>query len=65
LKNGAKPSDVNDIDGIDSIETEPSIDTRDPEQLDVATQRRSSVRAAGVAPEKLGNKNSLGRARQR
>lgn len=65
LKNGAKPSDVNDIDGMDSVETEPSIDTRDPEQLDVATQRRSSVKAAGAAPEKLGNKNSLGRARQR
>lgn len=64
LKNGAKPQDVNDIDGIDSLEAEPSVDTRDPEQLDVATQRRSNIKAA-PAPEKLGTKQSLGRARQR
>lgn len=64
LKNGAKPQDVNDIDGMDSLEAEPSVDTRDPEQLDVATQRRSSIKAA-PAPEKLGTKQSLGRARQR
>jgi hypothetical protein len=65
LKNGAKPTDVNDIDGMDSLETEPSVDTRDPEQLDVATQRRSDIKAAGTAPEKLGTKKSLGRDRQR
>jgi hypothetical protein len=65
LKNGAKPTDVNDIDGIDSLEDEPRVDTQDPDQLDVATQRRSSVKAAGDAPEKLGTKQSLGRARQR
>lgn len=64
LKNGAKPQDVNDIDGIDSLETGPSVDTRDPEQLDRATQQRSSIKAA-PAPEKLGTKQSLGRDRQR
>jgi hypothetical protein len=64
LKNGAKPTDVNDIDGIDSLDA-PSVDISDPEQLDVATQRRSSVKATGAAPEKLGSKQSLGRARQR
>jgi hypothetical protein len=64
LKNGAKASDVNDIDGIDSLDAA-SVDISDPEQLDVATQRRSSVKAAGAAPEKLGTNQSLGRARQR
>ena len=64
LKNGAKPQDVNDIDGMDSLETGPSVDTRDPEHLDRATQQRSSIKAA-PAPEKLGTKQSLGRDRQR
>jgi hypothetical protein len=65
LKNGARAQDVNDIDGMDSLEIEPSTDVSDPEQLDVATQRRSSVKAAGEPIEKLGTKQSLGRARQR
>lgn len=64
LKNGAKPQDVNDIDGVDSLET-PSVDIADPDALDAATQRRSSVKAAGAPIEKLGTKQSLGRARQR
>lgn len=64
LKNGAKPSDVNPADPVDSLETEPSVDITEPEQLDIATQQRSSIKAA-PAPEKLGTKQSLGRARQR
>ena len=64
LKNGAKASDVNDIDGVDSLET-PGVDIDNPEALDAVTQRRSSVKAAGEPIEKLGTKQSLGRARQR
>jgi hypothetical protein len=64
LKNGAKPTDVNDIDGMDSLE-EPAVDVFNPDTLDAVTQRRSSVKAAGAEPEKLGTKQSLGRARQR
>ena len=64
LKNGARPDDVNDIDGVDSLET-PSVDISDPDQLDAVTQRRSDIKAAGDQPEKLGSKQSLGRARQR
>ena len=64
LKNGAKPQDVNDIDGMDSLEA-PATDTTNPDVLDKATQGRSSIKASGVAPEKLGSKQSLGRARQR
>lgn len=63
LKNGAKPTDVNDIDGIDSLETGASAST--PDELDAVTQRRSSVKAAGEPIEKLGTKQSLGRERQR
>jgi hypothetical protein len=63
LKNGAKATDVNDIDGMDSLETEPSVDINEPEQLDQITQRRSNVKAA--PREKLGSKQSLGRERQR
>lgn len=65
LKNGAKPTDVNDIDGVDSLETGAGVDISNPDELDAATQGRSSVKAAGAAPEKLGTKQSLGRARQR
>lgn len=67
LKNGAAPDDVNDIDGVDSLETEPSVDTSNPDELDTATQKRSGVtaRAGGAAPEKLGTDKSLGRKRQR
>lgn len=65
LKNGAKPSEVNDIDGMDSLETEPSVDIGNPDELDAATQKRSSIKAAGTPPEKFGNKKSLGRERQR
>lgn len=64
LKNGARPTDVNDIDGVDSLEA-PSVDISDPDQLDTVTQRRSDIKAGGAAPEKLGTKQSLGRARQR
>ena len=64
LKNGAKPSDVNPMDGVDSLEAEPSVDISEPEELDVATQKRSNIKAA-PAPEKLGTERSLGRKRQR
>ena len=64
LKNGAKPSDVNPMDGVDGLEAEPSVDVSEPEQLDKVTQRRSDIKAA-PAPEKLGTEKSLGRKRQR
>jgi len=64
LKNGAKESDVNPVDGLDSLETEPAVDISDPEELNVATQQRSSVKAA-PAPERLGTEKTLGRRRQR
>lgn len=64
LKNGAKPTDVNDIDGMDSLE-EPSVDISNPDELDTVTQRRSNIKASGAPIEKLGTKQSLGRARQR
>ena len=65
LKNGAKPEDVNDMDGMDSLETEPSVDISDPDELDVATQKRSNVTARAGGAEKLGTDRSLGRRRQR
>jgi hypothetical protein len=65
LKNGARPTDVNDIDGVDSLEAGSTADIGDPDQLDAVTQRRSDIKAAGDQPEKLGSKQSLGRARQR
>jgi len=64
LKNGAKPTDVNDIDGMDNLEG-PSVDISNPDELDAATQRRSDIKASGAPIEKLGSKQSLGRARQR
>ena len=63
LKNGANPSDVNDIDGEDSLE-KPTVDISNPDQLDAVTQRRSNIKAA-PEPERIGTDKSLGRKRQR
>ena len=63
LKNGAKPSDVNPVDGLDSIEDKPSADV-DTDKLNDLGQQRSRIKAA-PEPEKLGTEKSLGRKRQR
>ena len=60
LKNGAKPADVNPIDGTDSLETEPSVRNK----LANYVAPRSNIKASGE-PEKLGTEKSLGRKRQR
>lgn len=64
LKNGAKLSDVNPMDSVDSLEVEPAVDLEKPEELDTATQQRSDIKAA---PEReyMGTEKSLGRKRQR
>jgi hypothetical protein len=60
LKNGAKPSAVNPVDGIDRLETEPSVS----DKVASYTAPRSNIKASGE-PEKLGSEKSLGRKRQR
>jgi len=63
LKNGARPADINPIDGIDSLETGASGGAT-VDQLDNYVDTRSNIKAA-PAPEKLGTEKSLGRKRQR
>jgi purine nucleoside permease len=60
LKNGAKPADVNPIDGVDSLETGSASD----KPLADYVAPRSNVRAGGDT-EKLGTEKALGRKRQR
>jgi len=60
LKNGAKPTVVNPIDGMDSLETGPSMS----DKLATYVAPRSNIKASGE-PEKLGTEKSLGRKRQR
>ena len=61
LKNGAKPSDVNPMNGVDSLEgPEVKIANRD---LDQVSGQRSDIKAGG--DEKLGTEKALGRKRQR
>ena len=59
LKNGAQPTDVNPIDGVDNLESEPP--ARDKVANYVAP--RSNIKAAPTGP--LGTEKSLGRKRQR
>jgi hypothetical protein len=59
LKNGAQPTDVNPMDGVDSLESEPPV--RDKVANYVAP--RSNVKAAPTGP--LGTEKTLGRKRQR
>lgn len=61
LKNGAKPEDVNPVDGVDTItEPAPAVDT---DTLDKAVNRRSSIKAADIE-KPLGTEKSLGRKRR-
>jgi hypothetical protein len=59
LKNGARPTDINPMDGVDSLESEPT--ARDKVANYVAP--RSNIKAAPTEP--LGTEKSLGRKRQR
>ena len=66
LKNGAKPSDVNDIDGEDSLEVEPAkVSTAD---LDAVTNTRLTGPGAKAARRKSEpdfDERTLGRAKKR
>jgi len=60
LKNGAKPSDVNPVDPVDSLETEP-VDAK----LDKIAQQRSSIKAADTKAKAPGDAEALGRKRRK
>ena len=69
LKNGAKPSDVNPIDGMDSIEPGPGSAVKDTDDLDAETDRQRlkgpGARAAKVKAEPKTDAATLGRERRR
>jgi hypothetical protein len=69
LKNGAKPSDVNPIDGMDSIEPGTGSAVKDTDDLDAETDRQRlkgpGARAAKVKAEPKTDAATLGRERRR
>ena len=69
LKNGAKPSDVNPIDGMDSIEPGTGSAVKDTDDLDAETDRQRlkgpGARAAKTQAEPKTDATTLGRERRR
>lgn len=71
LKNGARPEDVNDVDGDDSLDPETSQEPAktDVDDLDAVTQQRARLRGPGVKtakePEPDFDEKTLGRKRRK
>jgi len=57
--------DINEPEGMPAGQADVSGAAVDTEKLDIATQKRSDIKASELKPEKLGTEKSLGRKRQR